>query len=169
MLLTSSDGASVELRLTRDEFPLMPAGRGDEDENWLVIHGRVRTASGEAWTFDDPCLTTDEARAIGDWFRAAAEGLVPVVEGPTEDSQELLAFLEPNLGSSVAARTGDSLVVRVHLSLEAVAGRPEAGEDELHDHDACAVPLHVRREELLAAARAWEEDNRPFPRRSARA
>jgi hypothetical protein len=28
-----------------------------------------------------------------------------------------------------------------------------------------SVPLRVRREELLAAAQAWDEDNSPFPER----
>ena len=165
MLLTSSDGASVELRPTRYQFPAPPSEPGDWDANWLEIHGRVRTVAGESWKFDDPCLTTWEAREIGDWLRAAADGRVPVIETPTEDSEELLSFTEPNLGFSVCAREGDSLVVRVHLSLESVADRPGAGEEAPYDFYGYSVPLRVRRDELLAAAQAWGEDNRPFPER----
>ena len=164
MLLTSSDGASVELRPTRYQFPAAPNEPGDWDANWLEIHGRVRTAVGESWQFDDPCLTTWEARQLGDWLRTAAEGRVPVTEAPTEDSENLLSFTEPNLGFSVRARQDDSLVVRVHLSLECVADRPGA-EEEPYDFYGYSVPLRVRREDLLAAAQAWDDDIRPFPER----
>ena len=165
MLLTSSDGASVELRPTRYQFPAAPSEPGDWDANWLEVHGRVRTVAGEAWQFDDPCLTTWEARQLGDWLRAAADGRVPVIETPTEDSAELLTFTEPDLGFSVGAREGDSLVVRVHLSLESVADRPGAGEGASHDRHGYSVPLQLGRGDLLAAARVWNEENRPFPAR----
>lgn len=165
MLLTSSDGASVELRPTRYQFPATRSEAGDWDANWLEIQGRVRSVVGESWKFDDPCLTTWEAREIGDWLRAAADGGVRVIEAPTEDSEELLTFTEPNLGFSVGARDGDSLVVRVHLSLESVADRPGAGEEAPYDFYGYSVPLQLGREELLAAAQAWDEENRPFPER----
>ena len=165
MLLISSDGAGVELRPTRYQFPAPPSEPGDWDANWLEIYGRVRTVAGEVWMFDDACLTTWEARLLGDWLRLAAAGRVPVTEAPTQDSEELLTFTEPNLGFSVGARADDSLVVRVHLSLESVADRPGAGEEAPYDSYAYTVPLRVGREELLAAAQAWDEDTRPFPER----
>ena len=165
MLLTSTDGASVELRPTGYQYATASGQPGDWDANWLEIHGRVRTVAGESWKFDDPCLTTREAREIGDWLRAAADGRVPVTETPTEDSEELLAFTEPNLGFSVGAREGDSLVVRVHLSHESVADRPGAGEEAPYDFHGYSVPLRVGRAQLLAAAQAWDEDNGPFPER----
>ena len=123
----------------------------------------MRTVTGESWEFDDPCLTTWEARQLGRWLRAAAAGRVPVVGAPTEDSAELLTFTEPNFGFSVGARGGDHLVVRVHLSLESMAGRP--GAEAHHDLYAYSVPLQVGREELLAAARTWDEQNRSLPER----
>lgn len=88
-----------------------------------------------------------------------------MTEAPTEDSEDLLTFTEPNLGFSVGARGGDSLVVRVHLSLESVADRPGAGEEAPYDFYAYSIPLQVGREQLLDAAKAWDEDNRPFPER----
>jgi hypothetical protein len=88
-----------------------------------------------------------------------------VTEAPTEDSEELLTFTEPNLGFGVGTRQDDSLVVRVHLSLESVADRPEAGEEALYDFYAYSVPLRVGRENLLAAAQAWDDGTRPFPER----
>jgi hypothetical protein len=166
VLLTSLDGASVELRPTRYQFPAAPKEPGDWDANWLEVYGRVGTAAGESWKFDDSCLTTWEARELRDWLRAAADGRVPVNEAPIEDSEGLLTFTEPNLGFSVGARQGDSLVVRVHLSLESVADRPGgAGEEAPYEFYAYSIPLRAGREELLAAAHAWDEDNRPFPER----
>jgi len=127
VLLTSSDGASVELRPIRYQFSAAPSEPGDWDANWLEIRGRVRTVAGESCEFEDPCLTTWEARVLGDWLQAAADGRAPVTQTPTEDSEELLTFTEPNLGFSVGGREGDSLVVCVHLSLESVADRPGRG------------------------------------------
>jgi hypothetical protein len=165
VLLTSSDGASVELRPTRYQFTTASSDPGDWDANWREIHGRVRTLAGESWKFDGPCLTTWEARQLGDWLRAAADGRVTGTEAPTEDSQDLLTFTEPKVGFSVGARQEDSLVVRVHLSLESVADRPGAGEEAPYHFYVYSVPPRVGREDLLAAAEAWDADTRPFPER----
>lgn len=155
MLLTSSDGAGVELLPARYQFSAAPSGPGDWDANWLEIHGRVRTVAGESRTFDDQCLTTWEARQLANWLRAAAAGRVPVTEAPTADSEGLLTFTEPNLGFGVGASRDDSLVVRVHLSLESVGDRHGAGEEAPYDLYAYSVPLRVSQENLLAAAQAW--------------
>jgi hypothetical protein len=163
--LTSADGASVEIRPTQYQFPTASGEPDDWDANWLQIRGRVRTVAGETWEFDDPCLTTWEARTLGFWLGAAAEGLVPVSEPPDETFEGLLFFTEPNLGFSVLALGDEELVLRVHLSLECVAGRPGAADDAPYELYEYSVPLRVRREGLLAAARAWEEDLGPFPAR----
>ncbi len=165
MQLLSRDGASVELRPTRYQFAKASREPGDWDANWLEVHGRVRTATGESWTFHDPCLTTWEARTLADWLRAAAEGRVPVTDAPTEESEGMLTFTEPNLGFSIAAREDDSLVVRVHLSLESVIGRPAADAEAAYDLYEYSVPVRVGPEQLHAAARAWEGDLDPFPER----
>ena len=122
--------------------------RGDGDANWLVIHGGIHTATGQSWTFDDPCLTTWEAREFGVWLRAAAESQAP---------DGVLVFIEPNLGFSIA-RVEDAVNLRVHLSLESltVAEPPE-------DLYAYNVPLGLSRQDLLIAARAWQESLAPFP------
>jgi hypothetical protein len=165
VLLTSLDGASVELRPVRYQFPTASGVPGDWDANWLQVRGRVRTAAGESWTFDDPCLTTWEARELRDWLRAAADGSLPMIDVASEDSEILLTFTEPNLGFSLAARNNDSLVVRVHLSLESVAGRPGAEKEASYDIYAYSVALRIGREDLLAAALAWEAELAPFPQR----
>lgn len=165
MRLTSSDGASVELRPTGYEFPDAAAERGDWDANWLVVHGEVRTAEGATWTFDHPCLTTWEALRIRDWLRAAAEGMVRPVDAPKEGSEGLLEFTEPNLGFSVAAVDDHELLLRVHLSLESLAGRPGAEDQSWSELYAYSVTVKMRRLEVLDAAQAWEDDLTPFPER----
>jgi hypothetical protein len=163
--LTSSDGASIELRPVRYESPTEPTEPDDWDANWLVVHGQVRGAGGESWTFDDPCLTTWEARALGDWLRAAAEGRVQVTATPTEESEGMLAFTEPNLGFSVASLETADLVLRVHLSHESLAGMPEVDEETMYDIYAHNVPLRVGRSDLLAAADEWQKGLAAFPER----
>ena len=44
-----------------------------------------------------------------------------------------------------------------------MADRPGAGEEAPYGFYVYSAPLRVGREELLAAAQAWDEDNRPFP------
>ena len=168
MLLTSLDGASLELRPTGYQFAEdSRAGDNWDDEwdpNWLVVHGEVRTAQGDAWSFDDPCLTTWEARELAAWLRDAAEGRVAPTDTPTEDSPGLLSFVEPNLGFSVASVDDSAVVVRAHLSAEAVTARPVEGPDQWALY-AYSVPLTLGRNELLSAARVWEDELTPFPKR----
>jgi hypothetical protein len=163
--LTSSDGASVELRPTRYELPAEPIEPGDWDANWLEVHGQVRTAEGESWPFEDPCLTTWEARQLRDWLRAAAEGRVPVTAVPSEESSGVLGFTESNLGFSVAALEADALVLRVHFSHESLAGRPGVDQKTLFDAYANSVALKVGREDLLAAGDEWQKELGAFPER----
>jgi hypothetical protein len=166
--LTSSDGASLDLRPTRYQFEeaLRPSRNWDEewDPNWLIIHGEVRTALGAAWSFDDPCLTTWEAAELLDWLRSAAEGRITATETPDEDSPGMLTFVEPNLGFSVAGQDDSHVAVRAHLSAEAVTNRPSAIPHPW-DTYAYSVVLRLTRAELLAAAQDWQDDLTPFPRR----
>jgi hypothetical protein len=163
--LSGRDGAAVELRPTGYEFPRPTGQPGDWDANWLVVHGEVRTAAGEAWAFDHPCLTTWEARELARWLRAVAAGDVSATEAPTEDSAGMLVFTEPNLGFSVASSGAEDVVVRAHLSLEAVVGRPGADLDASYDLYAFSLPLRVGRAHLVAAAQEWEQGLARFPER----
>ncbi|SDR76252.1 WapI family immunity protein [Actinopolymorpha singaporensis] len=84
------------------------------------IAGRVSLRTEERWEFRDPCLTMTEARDLATWLAEAAAGTVEVVQNPSEE--RILAFTEPVLAFSVAGRDDCEVVVRVHLSLEALPG-----------------------------------------------
>ena len=75
MKLVSVDGATVDLRPLHYQFPgTAAAGQYDWDANWLVVRGGVRLPDGRTWSFSDPCLTTWEARSLGDWLRGVVAG-----------------------------------------------------------------------------------------------
>jgi hypothetical protein len=61
----SGAGALVEIRPVRYQFPGARRPAGDWDANWLIISADVRTVDGRCWHFEDPCLTTWEARSLG--------------------------------------------------------------------------------------------------------
>jgi hypothetical protein len=162
--LTSSDGALLELRPTGYEFPTLDTP-GDWDANWLVIHGRVRTAAGGSWTFHHPSLTTWEAHDLRHWLQRAADGQVEPTDDPGRDTADVLDFTEPNLAFSVAATTGEETELRVHLSLEAVSGKPGWTKDSGPGLHECSVSLRLSRAQLLTSAAQWSHDIAPFPPR----
>lgn len=165
MQLTSTDGAVLELRPNGYEYPDF-ATAGELDANWLMVHGRVRTAAGESWTFEGPDLTTWEAQELLDWLHAAAEGRLEPRDDPGSDMvASTLMFIEPNLAFSVAAVEGEQTVLRVHLSLEAAAGRPGWTTEPRPRIYEDSIPFRTDRAQLLTAARQWSCDIAPFPTR----
>lgn len=165
MRLSSTDGASVELRAVGYEFPdAIPSGPDDWDANWLVVRGEVRTGTGEAWAFKDPCLATWEAQDLADWLEAAAAGRFPATVAPSEYSDGMLTFLEPNVAFSIA-RLDEDVVLRVHLDAEAVAGRAGAERTKPWDLVEHVLPLTMSRQALAEAAVAWRIDLRALPQR----
>ena len=155
MKLVSRDGASVELSPVRYQFGASGTPR-DWDANWLVVAGSISLPQGQAWTFEDACLTTWEARELADWLRGVCRGQVqPSVWD--SDEERLLVFTEPNLAFSLAARTEDSVAVRVHLSLES---GPPSEEQELFDY---FVVVDLSLSALADALRAWGAEMQAFP------
>ena len=77
----------------------------------------------------------------------------------------MLDFTEPNLAFSVASVIDEETVLRVHLSLEAVAGKPgwtrETGP-RLYEY---SVPFRLDQLQLQTAAAQWSHDIAPFPPR----
>ncbi|HEX7162632.1 MAG TPA: hypothetical protein VF223_15525 [Trebonia sp.] len=165
MLLTSVDGTLVDLRISGYQFPRCAATcKNDWDANWLTVHGEVTQADGKSWTFEDPCLTTWEARALGNWLREAAAGTVPVSPfGTGEPEGRLLFFTEPNLAFSVESRTSDQVRVRVHFSLEALP--PWLHGDQRPDIFGYVVHIRLSVAKLADAADSWVRGLAQYPER----
>jgi hypothetical protein len=164
VLLTSVDGASVELRISGYQFPgCEGTTRRDWDANWLHVRGNVAQADGKTWSFEDPSLTTWEARALGTWLQGAAAGTAAVSPFTTGEPGQLLAFTEPNLAFSLESRIGDRVQVRAHFSLEALPPWLRGQhEPEIFDY---FVPVDLSAEELADAAGTWTCDLARYPER----
>lgn len=164
MLLNSSDGASVELRISGYQFPGYDGpARRDWDANWLHVRGNVAQADRKTWSFEDPSLTTWEAQALGTWLQGAAAGTVAVSPFGTGDPEQLLVFTEPNLAFSLESRIGDQVQVRTHLSLEALP--PWLRGEHQPDIFEYFVLVHLSAAELASAARTWTRDLAHYPER----
>ena len=165
MLITTEAGVRVDLKISGYQFPSM-AGAGveyDFDANWLVVSGHVARPDGSSFRFQDPCLLTDEAVEMGSWLAAAAGGSYSAVDHwdwERELPRGMLGFLEPNLAWSVQRLSQDSISLRLHLWAEAAPpdARPDWGRKYF-------VVLTLTRDELAAAAAAWTEEIKAFPRR----
>ncbi|HEU4676614.1 MAG TPA: hypothetical protein VFS29_11530 [Motilibacteraceae bacterium] len=169
MRLRSSDGTQFELRPVRYQFAGVRGSRcgRDWDANWLVIRGDVQLADRRSWSFEDPCLTTWEARELAAWLRGVASGAVQPTPFEGGGEERTWMFTEPNLALSLAARDDVTATVRVHLSLEArppwLAG-DDPGEDpgELFEFFVeVTAPLNV----VAQAADDWTAELATFPER----
>ncbi|MFE4588437.1 WapI family immunity protein [Streptomyces laurentii] len=160
-MILSDPTACVELRPLRYRFSQV---RGDAyDDNWLVVGGTVRTPDG-SWSFAEPCLLTDEARALSAWLRATAAGTVAVT-GPDAEGEPTpgLSFTEPVLALGLAGRDEGGAVVRVHLSLEAAPPwRPDHDGTDIHRY---AVEVRMATAALRTAADCWDRALAAFPDR----
>jgi hypothetical protein len=110
-------------------------------------------------------LTTWEAQELLGRLHAATEGRLEPTEDPGSDVASTLTFIEPTPAFSLAVVAGEQTLLRVHLPLEAVAGRPAgmAGpRPGVHEY---SVPLRIDRAQLLTAATRCSRDTTPFPPR----
>ncbi|MFF2375072.1 hypothetical protein ACFVUW_11890 [Streptomyces xiamenensis] len=160
-MLLSDHTSSVELRPLRYQFP---AARGDSyDDNWLVIGGAVTTPDG-SWSFADPCLLVPEARQISAWLRSVAAEKVAVTGPDTEGSLSPdTSFIEPALALSLADRTDNGALIRVHLSLEAAP--PWQQGDDGTDIYQYFVEMRLDTAALLRQADRWDLALHSFPPR----
>ena len=138
---------------------------GKPDLSWLQVCGNITPADGTAWAFEDPCLTTWEARELGDRLREVAAGTEPPFRGYREP-QGWLIFTEPNLGFTLADRTAGRVRITVAFTLEVappwfLGGQPHAPSSGL-------VHLDVSAEEVAQAAESWMRDLAELPEREQR-
>ncbi|HEV2126617.1 MAG TPA: hypothetical protein VGW38_27980 [Chloroflexota bacterium] len=157
MELRSTTGDAVRLSPTSYQFP---AGDNDWDLNWLVMEGRVVSGQKE-WIFRDPCLTTWEARGLGEWLGGVANGTTFVVaQPPGLEDEPALTFTEPNLGFSLRDRDQQRALLWVHLSLESLP--PEAQATDEYQH---VVEFDMPTSDIASAAGQWQEELTAFPER----
>jgi hypothetical protein len=161
MRLVARDGTSLTLHPLGYQFP---AGTGPDDDQWLVVSGRLRDGD-RSWSFEEPCLLLDEAYELAAWLRRAAEGDVqpqPLAGSQDQGWEPSLRFTEPVLAFSVAARDDAGMVVRVHCSLEAAP--PWLDEDQRAPWGH-VVALRVAPIELRQAAGQWTHELSLLPAR----
>lgn len=91
--LQSLDGLFVDIAVISYQF-----GRGqstsdgaDWDANWLIIRGKAWDG-GESWEFDDPCMTTWEARELASWLRGFAASVMDIRKRPRPRIPRKCAF-----------------------------------------------------------------------------
>jgi hypothetical protein len=164
MELKSQDGALFELRPVGYQFPSLGSSGGSYhfDANWLIIRGNVTMTDGRCWCFEEPCLTTGEARQIVRWMRNVAEG---TVEPSVIDSFEeyLLFFTEPNLAFSLEDHNANQARIRIHFSCEALPPwLIGATQPDVFDF---FIVLDVEHKHLLDAATQWKTELMAFPER----
>ncbi|MDB4953342.1 MAG: hypothetical protein JWO36_911, partial [Myxococcales bacterium] len=165
MKIESSNGARLSLQPVAYQFGTSDSkvGSKDWDANWLIIRGELRGSDGREWSFSDPCLTTWEAASLAAWLHGVVDGVVVPVAAEDLSDTALEIFTEPNIALSLAARNGEQVRVRFHLSLEAIP--PWFGDDDRPDLFEYFVPLDTSIDELARAADDWERELAPFPER----
>ena len=142
MYLQSGDGTALSLRPLRFEFP----GAGGEDGRWLLIGGTVSLRDARSWSFQEPCLTFEEARSLGRWLLRVGHGH----EHPHVAAEPPSPYTEPNLAFELVARDTDAATIRTHLSAEVVP--PWWPRPSLYDfHIDLTVPLA----EVIRGAQTW--------------
>lgn len=166
MKLESGDGGCFELVPVAYEAEVPePVTADDDDDDWLVVRGRVRLGDNREWAFTGAYLTTSEAERLGAWLASAGAGrTAPSPAVPPE--RDLLNFTEPNIALSVAALSADRASVRVHFSYESMP--PWHPHHDWPDYHAYFIVLDVSTAGLTDAAAQWDRDLQAFPARASR-
>ena len=167
MRLDGIAGGSLDLELVGYQFPKGPASAGrmadslrdpydklpivytPDDDNWLVVRGRVESEGG-AWTFREPCLQTWEAETLARWLEDVSQLRQP----------EAIAFTEPLLVFALA-KTGQGHEIAKLIISFAHGARPPWSPPEAFE----TTPIYfdVRRQDLHRASVALLEELSEFP------
>ncbi|MFP7834523.1 hypothetical protein [Marisediminicola sp. LYQ134] len=150
---------ATEVVLTPVDYEFAEVSGDDWDDNWLVVEGRVVTASA-SWTFRDPSLLVTEAEALHDWLTRVVDRVeAPMVVAPP--ALPTLTFVEPNLAFGVVGYAGGAVTIRVFLDQEAA---PPQGPAE-RDTATATVDVTVDLAALADAAAEWRGEIDRFPER----
>ena len=160
MLITGTKDTWLNLRASGYQFP---QATNDLDAQWLMITGKVSSV-GRTWSFTDPSLMIEEARALARWLHAAATGHIRARQlpaRPDEDWAPDLSFTEPVLAFSLGSGS-PGLILRVNTSLEAA---PPWVFGEQRAPWGYAIDLQLTAPELEQAANEWSNDLSNLPQR----
>ncbi|MBG6215042.1 hypothetical protein RCH23_003005 [Cryobacterium sp. CAN_C3] len=159
-----SGPAQIVLHPVHDEFESVTGD--DWDDNWLIMAGSVVSAENERWACRYPALVVDQAMEIAGWFERVATRLEALMEvGENGGIAPSLAFTEPNLGFSVQSYGEDTVVVRVHLSLEALPpDRRDPEADHITEHTFW-IEIETTLTDAASAAATWRTELAAFPGR----
>lgn len=152
MRLESLDGLFVDLRVSSYEFECGQSTSEwpDWDANWLMVHCEAWDGV-ESWAFDDPCMTTWEARELASWLRSL---------GNPDPEAARLWLTEPNLTFELADASAGVTTLEVHFDAES---RPPNCSSDDHEGFGHRVRLIVPQADLVAAANEWDCDLAAFP------
>lgn len=160
MHITGTKDTWLDLRVSGYQFP---QAANDLDAQWLMITGKI-SVTGRTWSFTDPSLMIDEARALARWLHAAAAGHIQPRQLPARPDQGWtpdLSFTEPVLAFSLGSGPS-GLLLRVNTSLEATP--PWVGGDQRAPWG-YAIDLQLTAPELEQAANEWSNDLSTLPPR----
>ena len=153
MHLTSNTGSEFTLKIEGYEFSAK--GKDRYDDNWLVISIEVKSPKGE-WKARGPYLLQWEAEQLATWLEGMSkEVALPGNLAFTDD----LPFMEPNLRFELRRRPGEVLTLRIHFEIEFRPPWTDKYQGE------SPVDLHISRDDLQNAARAWRAELKEFPMR----
>lgn len=162
MRLGSVDGPSLQLDVLGYQFGAQGSKvtDWDWDANWLLVKSTVTPGDRRGWSFTDACLTTFEARQLADWLRGVALGEVQPGPFDAESLEGLLWFTEPALAFSLADRSAEHVMIRVHLSLEALPVDVAPEQVEIYEY---FVVVRMAPADLALAVEDWRRELSAYP------
>lgn len=160
--LESLNGHFVELAVTGYQFGSGQSTSAgvDWDANWLMIRGKAWDGT-QSWEFDDPCMTTWEARELSSWLRGLGDAN-PATVAAAEPQELRLWLTEPNLMFALHAISEGVTALDVYFDAES---RPPTGSNDDDEGLGHRVRLAIPQVDVAAAVDGWEQELTRFPTR----
>jgi len=151
--LESLNGHFVELAVSGYQFGSGQSTSAgvDWDANWLMIRGKAWDGT-QSWEFDDPCMTTWEARELSSWLRGLGNAN-PATVAAAEPQELRLWLTEPNLMFALHATSEGVTTLDVYFDAES---RPPTGSNDDDAGLGHRVRLATRRS---TSPRPWTAGN----------
>ncbi|WP_017934281.1 WapI family immunity protein [Nocardioides sp. Iso805N] len=162
MRLESLDGAFVDLTVIGYQFAsgVSTSSGPDWDANWLMVHGEAWDGV-QSWAFDDPCLTTWEAKELASWLRGLGSGGPTVAAGGGPGHGRFL-LTEPNLMFALIEAAQGITTMDIYFEAESRPPMASCDDGEGAGHK---VRLTIPQSDLARAGEGWEHDLEEFPPR----